>query len=145
MIGAQKQVSCNYAIYSTSLDPKSTFSKPSLGLDKSASFFPTFEHSRAGQWKVRCVRWRSDIDMSCHVFDADLDCICVAIMLLQLFHVLMWIEANWCYNNFEIDKNMRLVLCLFQTFGVVVVKMVVWIVFCSILCTTGTMRTALKY
>ncbi len=83
--------------------------------------------------------------MPCHVFDADLDCICVAIMLLQLFHALMWIETNWCYNNFEIDKNMRLVLCLFQTFGVVVVKMVVWIVFCSILCTTGMMKTALKY
>jgi hypothetical protein len=145
MIGSQKQASCNYAIYSTSLDPRSTFSKPSFGLDKSASFFPTFEHCKAGQWKVRCGRWRSYIDMSCHVFDADLDCICVEIMLLQLFHVLMWIETNWCYNNFEIDKNMRLVLCLFQTFGVVVVKMVVWIVFCSILCMTGMMKTALKY
>ncbi len=47
MIGAQKQASCNYADYSTSLDPRSTFSKPSLGLDKSASFFSTFEHIRA--------------------------------------------------------------------------------------------------
>ncbi len=48
MIGAEKQASCNYANYSTSLDPRSTFSNPSLGLDKSAIYFSTFEHIKAG-------------------------------------------------------------------------------------------------
>ncbi len=65
---------------------------------------------------------------------------------LQWCHVLMQIsKTNWYYNSFTIDKNMRLFYVCSPTFWVVVdVKMVVWIIFCSILCTAGMMKTALK-
>jgi hypothetical protein len=79
MIGAQKQASCNYADYSTSLDPRSTFSKPSLGLDKSASFFSTFEYIRAWLSILEPENGKLDAEVEIvhwHVmsfFDADLD------------------------------------------------------------------------